>query len=285
MGSVNVIEYGTDIKHTFHCRRNNNDLLVCKKEKETEIKMKKLILVRHGQSEWNKWNLFTGWTDVDLTARGLSEAYNAGLKLKQSEGYNPQYCFTSYLKRAVKTLDQILDAMNMDYLPVEKSWRLNEKHYGILQGKNKKEMVAKFGAEKVNQWRRGYDCPPPPLEGKEAEYQLQEQRYTNLAKNENPLTESLKNCIDRLLPFYKNKILKSFEKYEQILVVAHGNSLRGIVKTLKGITDEQIAALNIPTAIPYIFELNDDFSLNNDFFLASASELETAQNEVASQTK
>ncbi|MDR1725918.1 MAG: 2,3-diphosphoglycerate-dependent phosphoglycerate mutase [Bacteroidales bacterium] len=246
--------------------------------------MKKLILVRHGQSEWNKWNLFTGWTDVDLTSKGLSEAFDAGLRLK-NEGYKPQICFTSYLKRAVKTLNQILDAMNMDYLPVEKSWRLNEKHYGVLQAKNKKEMVEKFGIEKVQQWRRGYNCPPPELEGKSAEEQLKDPRYAELLPEENPLTEGLKDCIDRLMPFYYEHILKAFDKYDEVLVVAHGNSLRGIVKTLKNITDEEISGLNLPTAIPYIFELDNGLKLQRDFFLAEASELAKLQQEVANQSK
>ncbi|MDR1847765.1 MAG: 2,3-diphosphoglycerate-dependent phosphoglycerate mutase [Bacteroidales bacterium] len=246
--------------------------------------MKRLILVRHGQSQWNELNLFTGWTDVDLTAKGMQEAYEAGLKLKQ-DNYQPKICFTSFLKRAVKTLNQVLDAMDCDWLPVEKSWRLNEKHYGILQGKNKKEMVDKYGAEQVQQWRRGYDCPPPLLDGEAATTQRNDARYAQLAITENPMTESLKDCIERLMPFYHNNIEKALKEYDEVMVVAHGNSLRGIVKYIKGISDEEIAGLNLPTAIPYIFVFDDNMVLQKDFFLASDEDLKKAQQEVANQSK
>ncbi|MDR0790043.1 MAG: 2,3-diphosphoglycerate-dependent phosphoglycerate mutase [Bacteroidales bacterium] len=246
--------------------------------------MKRLILVRHGQSQWNELNLFTGWTDVDLTQRGIKEAYDAGLTLKNA-GYKPEVCFTSYLKRAVKTLNQVLDAMDMDYLPVEKSWRLNEKHYGILQGKNKKEMVEKYGDQQIHQWRRGYACPPPVLEEEAAKLQRNDNRYAELSDSEMPYTESLKDCIDRLMPFYQKSIKKAFDVHNEVIVVAHGNSLRGIVKTIKGISDDDIADLNLPTAIPYIFELDDSLHFLNDFFLADKEALDKATAEVANQSK
>ena len=172
--------------------------------------MKKLILVRHGQSEWNLKNLFTGWTDVDLTEQGIQEAYEAG-KTMLNEGIKPEICFTSYLKRAIKTLNVILDAMNMDYLPVEKSWRLNEKSYGDLQGKNKAEATEKFGAEQVLLWRRSFDVQAPALNPNDERSPYNDPRYSNVDRKELPLTESLQDCINRLMPFYTGKILKVFD--------------------------------------------------------------------------
>ncbi|MBO5963977.1 MAG: 2,3-diphosphoglycerate-dependent phosphoglycerate mutase [Bacteroidales bacterium] len=246
--------------------------------------MKKLILVRHGQSEWNLKNLFTGWTDVDLTAQGVEEALNAGKTMKQ-EGLAPQVCFTSYLKRAIKTLNNILDAMDMDYLPVEKSWRLNEKSYGDLQGKNKTEAVEKFGEEQVLLWRRSFDVQSPALEAEDERSPYMDKRYEGIDRNELPLTESLQDCINRLMPFYTNNILKAFETNDTVLVVAHGNSLRGIVKTLKQMTNEEIIKFNIPTGIPYLFELNDDLTLKQDRFLADEETLKKLMEEVANQGK
>jgi 2,3-bisphosphoglycerate-dependent phosphoglycerate mutase len=246
--------------------------------------MKKLILVRHGQSEWNLKNLFTGWTDVDLTAQGVEEALNAGKTMKQ-EGLAPQVCFTSYLKRAIKTLNNILDAMDMDYLPVEKSWRLNEKSYGDLQGKNKTEAVEKFGEEQVLLWRRSFDVQSPALEAEDERSPYMDKRYEGIDRNELPLTESLQDCINRLMPFYTNNILKAFETNDTVLVVAHGNALRGIVKTLKQMTNEEIIKFNIPTGIPYLFELNDDLTLKQDRFLADEETLKKLMEEVANQGK
>ncbi len=244
--------------------------------------MKKLILVRHGQSEWNLKNLFTGWTDVDLTEQGINEALQAGKTLK-AEGIEPQVCFTSYLKRAIKTLNNLLDAMDMDYLPVEKSWRLNEKSYGDLQGKNKAEATEKFGAEQVLLWRRSFDVQAPALEANDERSPLMDKRYAAVNPSELPLTESLQDCINRLLPFYQNNILKAFESHDTVLVVAHGNSLRGIVKTLKQMTNEEIIKFNIPTGIPYLFELNDDLTLASDRFLADEETLKKLMDEVANQ--
>lgn len=244
--------------------------------------MKKLILVRHGQSEWNLKNLFTGWTDVDLTEQGIQEACEAG-KTMLEEGLKPEICFTSYLKRAIKTLNVILDAMNMDYLPVEKTWRLNEKSYGDLQGKNKAEATEKFGAEQVLLWRRSFDVQAPALNPNDERSPYNDPRYSNVDRKELPLTESLQDCINRLMPFYTGKILKAFDTCNTVLVVAHGNSLRGIVKTLKGMSNEEIIKFNIPTGIPYLFELNDDLSLKSDRFLADKETLQRLMDEVANQ--
>jgi len=235
--------------------------------------MKKLILVRHGESEWNKMNLFTGWTDVDLTYFGQCEAYQAGRLLKE-EGYRPTMCYTSYLKRAVKTLNQILDAMDMDYLPVEKSWRLNEKSYGALQGKNKAETKEKYGEEMLMKWRRSYDVQPPALAMDGKGSPRRDPRYDEIPDNELPLTEALKDTIARLMPYYEGTILKAFEKNDEVLVVAHGNSLRGIVKTLKGMGDDEIVGFNIPTAVSYIFEFDDQMNLQKDYYLGNQEEIQ-----------
>lgn len=246
--------------------------------------MKKLILVRHGESEWNKLNLFTGWTDVDLTDFGKEEAYNSG-KLMKSEGLRPEICFTSYLKRAVKTLNEILDAMDMDYLPVEKSWRLNEKSYGALQGQNKKEAAAQYGDDQVLLWRRSFDTQPPALDMNDSRSPRMDARYNEISDEEIPLTESLKDTIARLMPYYQGVILKAFDQYDQILVVAHGNSLRGVVKELKGMNNDEIIKFNIPTAVPYIFEFDDQMKLQRDYMLGDPEEIARKMQSVANQGK
>lgn len=246
--------------------------------------MKKLILVRHGESEWNKLNLFTGWTDVDLSEKGMQEAFDAGKVLKEN-GFQPEICFTSYLKRAVKTLNNILDSMDMDFLPVEKSWRLNEKHYGALQGLNKVETVEKYGEDQVLYWRRGYDVQSPKLEENDKRSPIFDPRYKDVDKKELPLTESLQDCINRLMPYFKNNILKAFETHDQVLVVAHGNSLRGIVKTLKGMSAEEIVSFNIPTGIPYVFELNDKLEMQKDEFIGDPETIKKLMEAVANQGK
>lgn len=246
--------------------------------------MKKLILVRHGESEWNKANLFTGWTDVGLSKKGVQEAYEAGKALKEN-GFAPEICFTSYLKRAIKTLNNILDSMDMDYLPVEKSWRLNEKHYGALQGLNKKETVEKYGEEQVLLWRRGFDVKSPILDENDERAPSFDKRYKDVDKKDLPLTESLQDCIDRLMPYFQNNILKAFEAHDEVIVVAHGNSLRGIVKTLKGMSDDEIIAFNIPTGIPYVFYLNEKLELVKDEFIGDAETIKKLMEAVANQGK
>lgn len=246
--------------------------------------MKKLILVRHGESEWNKLNLFTGWTNVDLTEAGRKEAYEAGRTMK-AEGLVPEICYTSYLKRAVKTLNEILDAMDMDYLPVEKSWRLNEKSYGALQGQNKREAAAQYGDDQVLQWRRSFDTRPPALAVDDPRSPRNDVRYKALTDDELPLTEALKDTIERLMPYYQGTILKAFECHDQVLVVAHGNSLRGIVKELRQMSNDEIIAFNIPTAVPYVFEFDDNMTLQKNYYLGDQEAIAQKIQSVANQGK
>ncbi len=246
--------------------------------------MKRLILVRHGESEWNKLNLFTGWTDVDLSPLGVEEAKKAGKTLLEN-GYHPQFCYTSYLKRAIKTLNYMLDEMDMDWLQVVKDWRLNEKHYGEIQGLNKAETAAKYGDDKVLQWRRAFNVRPPAIDLNAPNSPRKDPRYNFLPDEMIPLTESLEDTITRLIPCYTDCILKSFESHDEILVVAHGNSLRGIVKLIKYMTEEEILKFNIPTGIPYVFEFNDLLHLQNDFFLGDPEEIKAKMDAVASQGK
>lgn len=246
--------------------------------------MKKLILIRHGESEWNKLNLFTGWTDVDLTAHGVEEAYEAG-KLLKKEGFRPEKCYTSYLKRAVKTLNQVLDAMDMDYLPVEKSWRLNEKSYGAIQGLNKADTAAKYGDEQVLLWRRSFDVQPPALTPDDPRDPTNDPRYAEIPAEELPHTEALCDAIARLMPFYNGTMMPALKEHDCIIVAAHGNSLRGIVKELKGMTNEEIIKFNIPTAVPYIFEFSDDLKLQKDYYLGDQEEIRKKIEGVANQAK
>ena len=246
--------------------------------------MKQLILVRHGESEWNKLNLFTGWTDVDLTEAGRHEAFEAG-KLLKTEGFRPQLCFTSYLKRAVRTLNQILEAMDMDYLPVEKSWRLNEKSYGAIQGLNKADTAKKYGDEQVLLWRRSFDVQPPALDLHDERSPRMDPRYAELSDAEIPLTESLKDTIARLLPYYNGAILPSFQSHDTVMVVAHGNSLRGIVKELRQMSNDEIIKFNIPTAVPYIFQFSDDMKLEKHYFLGDQEEIRKKMERVANHAK
>ncbi len=246
--------------------------------------MKQLILIRHGESEWNKLNLFTGWTDVDLTEFGRKEAFDAGLLLKK-EGYKPQMCYTSYLKRAVRTLNQVLEAMDMDWLPVEKSWRLNEKSYGAIQGLNKADTAKKYGDDQVLLWRRSFDIQPPALDMHDERSPRMDPRYAELSDSEIPLTESLKDTIARLMPYYKDVILKSFNRYDTVMVVAHGNSLRGIVKELRNMGNDEIIKFNIPTAVPYIFQFDDQMKLQKEFFLGDPDVIAAKMQSVANQGK
>lgn len=246
--------------------------------------MKQLILIRHGESEWNKLNLFTGWTDVDLTEFGRKEAFDAGLLLKK-EGYKPQMCYTSYLKRAVRTLNQVLEAMDMDWLPVEKSWRLNEKSYGAIQGLNKADTAKKYGDDQVLLWRRSFDTQPPALDMHDERSPRMDPRYAELSDTEIPLTESLKDTIARLMPYYKEVILKSFNRYDTVMVVAHGNSLRGIVKELRNMGNDEIIKFNIPTAVPYIFQFDDQMKLQKEFFLGDPDVIAAKMQSVANQGK
>ncbi len=246
--------------------------------------MKKVVLLRHGESVWNKENRFTGWTDVDLSEKGVEEAISAGKILKE-KGFSFQKAYTSYLKRAVKTLNQVLDVMDLDWIPVEKSWRLNEKHYGMLQGLNKAETAAKYGDEQVLIWRRSYDIAPDPLAQDDPRSPRKDIRYNELPDAEVPYTESLKDTVDRIVPYWTEVIVPSMKNYDEIVVAAHGNSLRGIIKYLKNISNEDIIKLNLPTAVPYVFEFDDDMNLIKDYFLGDPAEIEAKMNAVANQGK
>lgn len=243
---------------------------------------KNLILIRHGQSEWNKLNLFTGWKDVDLSEKGKQEASEAGKALLDYK-IEPEVCFTSYLKRAIKTLNIVLDTMNLDYLPVYKTWRLNEKHYGQLQGLNKEETAAKYGNEQVLKWRRVFDCRPPALEDNDERNPKNEKRYKDVATKDLPATESLEDCIARCMPYFNEVILPEFKNHDTILIAAHGNSLRGIVKNLKNMSEDEIIEFNIPTGIPYLFTFDKNLSLKEDRFLADEEVVKKLMEQVAKQ--
>jgi 2,3-bisphosphoglycerate-dependent phosphoglycerate mutase len=215
----------------------------------------KLVLIRHGQSTWNLENLFTGWTDVDLTDTGRREASDAG-QLLRAEGFNFDIAFTSVLKRAIRTLWIVLDAMDLMWLPVERSWRLNERHYGALQGLNKAQTVEKHGAEQVKIWRRSYDIPPPPLELDDARHPRFDPRYRDLAPAELPATESLATTLERVLPYWRDRLAPELERGRDVLVVAHGNSLRALVKMLDRMSAEAIVEFNIPTGVPMLYEFD-----------------------------
>lgn len=246
--------------------------------------MKKVVLIRHGQSTWNNENKFTGWTDVDLTEQGEQEAAKAGELLKK-EGFSFDKAYTSYLKRAVKTLNIVLDVMDLDWIPVEKTWRLNEKSYGMLQGLDKAETAAKYGEEQVLIWRRSYDVPPAALEENDERSPLMDKRYKKVDRKDLPLTESLKETVERILPYWESEILASLKDNDEIIVAAHGNSLRGIVMHLKNISEKDILSLNIPTGVPYVFEFDDDLNVRKDYFLGDADEIKKLMDAVANQAK
>jgi 2,3-bisphosphoglycerate-dependent phosphoglycerate mutase len=246
--------------------------------------MKKLVLLRHGESDWNKENRFTGWTDVDLSERGVEEAHAAGRLLKE-EGYLFDTAYTSVLKRAIRTLWIALDELDQMWLPVERSWRLNERHYGALQGLNKAETAAKFGDEQVHQWRRSYDVPPPALTEDDPRYPGRDPRYRELSEGELPLTECLKDTVERFLPYWHSTIAPTIQRGRRVLVVAHGNSLRALVKYLDAMTDEEIPALNIPTGIPLVYELDESLQPIRHFYLGDPDAARKAAEAVARQAK
>ena len=225
----------------------------------------KLVLVRHGESVWNKENKFTGWTDVDLSENGVKEATNAGMLLKEN-GFSFDIAYTSVLKRANDTLDYILKELGID-IPIYKSWRLNERHYGALQGLNKDEMRKKYGEDKVKLWRRSYSVKPPLLSKDDDRYPGNDPRYNNLADDELPLGECLKDTVERVIPYWKSDIKKSLLEGKNVIVVAHGNSLRALVKYLENISDEDIINLEIPTGKPYVYELSEDLKIIDKYYL------------------
>jgi 2,3-bisphosphoglycerate-dependent phosphoglycerate mutase len=246
--------------------------------------MKRLVLLRHGESTWNKENRFTGWTDVDLSEGGVGEAMEAGKVLKK-EGFQFRLAYTSYLTRAIRTLWLALGEMDLLWIPVYKTWRLNEKHYGILQGLNKSEMAEKYGDEQVQIWRRSYDVPPPPIDLNDPRHPRFDHRYRNLKPEEIPSTESLKETVARIVPYWENDISVKLAEQGEVLVAAHGNSLRGIVKYLKNISDKDIVQLNLPTGIPYVFEFDDNMNLLKDYFLGDPEVIRKLMEEVANQAK
>lgn len=246
--------------------------------------MKKIVLLRHGESIWNQENRFTGWTDVDLTEKGVNEAIKAGDLLKEN-GFLFDRAYTSYLKRAIKTLDVVLDRMDQNWIPVAKNWRLNEKHYGTLQGLNKTETAEKYGDAQVLIWRRSYDVAPPSLEENDPRNPRKDIRYKDVDNIDLPRTESLKDTVERILPYWHEVIFPTLRESDRILVTAHGNSLRGIIKYLKNISNEDIVHLNLPTAVPYIFEFDDNLSLVKDYFLGDPEEIRKLMDAVANQGK
>jgi len=246
--------------------------------------MKKLLLIRHGESAWNKENRFTGWTDVPLSEQGVAEAKKAGKVLKK-EGFNFKIAYTSYLKRAIKTLWLVLEEMDQMWIPEKKSWRLNEKHYGMLQGLNKSETADKYGADKVQLWRRSFDVPPQPLEADDERNPKLDPKYAALSPDDIPLTESLKEVIERMIPYWDKEIMPALKEQEEIIVAAHGNSLRALVMHLKNMSKEEILKFNIPTGIPYLFEFDDNMNLVSDRFLGDPEEIKKLMEKVANQAK
>lgn len=246
--------------------------------------MYKLVLLRHGESTWNKENRFTGWTDVDLSETGRGEAKKAGQLLKK-EGFVFDQAYTSVLKRAIRTLWITLDELDLMWIPIEHSWRLNERHYGTLQGLNKAETAAKFGDSQVLVWRRSYDIPPPVLTPDDPRFPGSDSRYQSLNRSELPLTECLKDTVDRMLPYWKKTIAPEVQRGKRILITAHGNSLRALVKHLDQIPDDKIVELNIPTGVPLVYELAADLKPIKSYYLGDPEEVARAAAAVASQGK
>jgi len=234
--------------------------------------MHKIVLLRHGESDWNRENRFTGWTDVDLSAKGVEEA-RAGGRLLKAEGYSFDIAFTSVLRRAIKTLWLALEEMDRMWIPVEHSWRLNERHYGALQGLDKAETAAKFGEEQVLAWRRSYDTPPPALDKGDPRYPGGDPRYAGLDESELPLTECLKDTVARVMPFWNGSIAPAVRAGRCVIVAAHGNSLRALVKYLDGVSDADIVGLNIPTGIPLVYELDAALKPLRHYYLGDQEEV------------
>jgi 2,3-bisphosphoglycerate-dependent phosphoglycerate mutase len=246
--------------------------------------MYKIVLIRHGESLWNKENRFTGWTDVDLSEKGVEEAKQAGQLLK-AEGYTFDIAFNSVLKRAIKTLNIVLEEMDLLWIPVLKNWRLNERHYGALQGLNKAETAEKHGEEQVTIWRRSYDVPPPALTEDDSRFPGNDPRYTDLSKDDLPLTECLKDTVDRFLPLWHNEIAPTIKTGKKVVIAAHGNSLRALVKYLDNVSEEEILKLNIPTGIPLVYELDENLKPIKHYYLGDQNAINAAMNAVANQGK
>jgi 2,3-bisphosphoglycerate-dependent phosphoglycerate mutase len=246
--------------------------------------MYKVVLLRHGESTWNKENRFTGWTDVDLSEKGIQEAKEAAKLLKEG-GYTFDVAYTSVLKRGIRTLWIVLDEMDLMWIPVYRSWRLNERHYGALQGYFKAEMASEVGEDQVLIWRRSYDTPPPALKTSDPRYPGNEAKYAELSADEIPLTECLKDTVARVLPYWHEVITPVIKSGKKILISAHGNSLRALVKYLDNMPDEEVVKLNIPTGIPLIYELDDDLKPINHYYLGDTEKIAQAIEAVAAQGK
>lgn len=244
----------------------------------------KLVLIRHGESLWNKENLFTGWTDVDLSETGKTEAANAG-KILKAEGYDFDICYTSYLKRAIHTLNLALEQMDREWLPVIKTWKLNERHYGALQGLNKSETAAKYGEDKVKLWRRSYAVQPPALEESDERNPAFNEMYRKEDKSLLPLTECLADTVDRAVPYFQDEIVPKMKAGERVLIVAHGNSLRALVKHIEGLSDEEIIDVNIPTGVPLVYEFDDSMNVLNKGYLGDQDAIASKMQSVANQGK
>jgi len=246
--------------------------------------MHKIVLLRHGESDWNRENRFTGWTDVDLSEKGVQEAKAAGQVLKK-EGFTFDLAFTSVLKRAIRTLWITLAEMDLMWIPEIKSWRLNERHYGALQGLNKAETAAKFGEQQVHVWRRSYDIRPPELEKSDERYPGHDPRYHDLSENELPLTECLKDTVERFLPYWHDAIVPKIQDGKKVIIAAHGNSLRALVKYLDKISDNEIVGLNIPTGMPLVYELNEKLEPLKSYYLGDPEAVKKAMEAVKNQGK
>jgi len=246
--------------------------------------MHKVVLLRHGESIWNKENLFTGWTDVDLSEKGRAEAAEAGGVLKQ-QGYGFDVAYTSVLKRAIRTLWMTLDEMDLMWIPVIRDWRLNERHYGALQGLNKSQTAAQYGEDQVKIWRRSYDIRPPALEESDPRYPGHDPRYQDLTKSQLPLTECLKDTVARFLPCWNEVIAPDVRSGRRVLITAHGNSLRALIKYLDNVPDTEIPELNVPTGMPLVYELNDNLKPSNRYYLGDPEKVKAAMEAVAKQGK
>ena len=244
----------------------------------------KLVLLRHGESIWNRENLFTGWTDVDLSDTGRAEAASAGRILKE-EGFDFDVCFTSYLKRAIHTLNIVLEKMDREWLPVIKTWKFNERHYGALQGLNKSETAAKFGEDQVKVWRRSYDVPPPSLDPNDARNPALNEQYRSIPEHLLPLTESLKETVERAVPYFEEEVKPRMIAGERVIIAAHGNSLRALVKVFEGLSDEEIVGVNIPTGVPLVYEFDSDFNVVSKRYLGDEDTVNEKMNAVANQGK
>lgn len=246
--------------------------------------MYQLVLIRHGESEWNKENRFTGWTDVDLSEKGMEEA-RLGAKLLKEAGFTFDVAYTSVLKRAIRTLWTVLDGMDLMWIPVYRTWRLNERYYGALQGLNKSETAEKYGEAQVKIWRRSFDVPPPALEKTDERFPGHDRRYHDVPQDELPVTESLKETIIRVLPYWNDTIVPAIKSGKRVLIAAHGNSLRALVKHLDNVPEAEIVELNIPTGVPLVYELDDNLQPLRHYYLGDPEAVRKAMEAVASQGK